>query len=82
MSYLLGHSLATELDQVGEQVSSFVYFAYWIILHAFLSSVFKKFLQCQTVWIQIRSIVQDTNCSLVCKGYQQTPKVDVSKERV
>ena len=64
-------------------------FAYWEILHAFLSSadffenpLFRKIIsvipsECQTVWIQIRpDILSGVNwVQTVCKGYQQTTQV-------
>ena len=39
--------------------------------------------KCQTVWIQIRTDVPTVLISVqtVCKGYQQTTKVAISKER-
>ena len=49
----------------------------------------KKFFQealteCQTVWIQIRTNILSVLIwvQTVCKGYQQTTKVDASEERV
>ena len=67
-----------------------------VIFHDFLSSAdffqnlfFQKILtgtlsECQTVWIHIRTdFLSVLTCvQTVCKGYQQTTKVDTSKERV
>ena len=47
-------------------------------------SFFQKQNQCQTVWIQIRTYILSVLIwvQTICKGYQQTTKVTLSKERV
>ena len=68
-----------------------IFFAcYCRLLIFFKINFFKKFFQgyyqCQTVWIQIRTDILSVMSVLiwvqtVCKGYQQTTKLDASKER-
>ena len=57
---------------------------FWLTL--FLSNFFfsKTLSECQMVWILIRTDILSvlTWLQIVCKGYQQTPEVPTSNERV
>ena len=66
---------------------SYIHLARWVIFYDFLSSVdffqnhlFRKFFQCQTLWIQIRPDILSGLIwvQTVCKAYQQMAKSPLS----
>ena len=77
-------------------VDILLFFASWVILHAFLLYVdfflkwtfskksFRNTSECQTVWVQVRPDILSGLIwvQTVSKGYKQTTKVATNGERV